>query len=136
MSIAQRNLDAEARAVEEGHNAIVQPGGWVKVKSDTFEGKFYRVDFSAAFADDPIYFVCQPLGRKAFEEDHLVVSLEPGVVGCKHAARAARRLEREGLAQFDGERWRTTAKVLPPRCGHEYVNGVCQLCGDDAFAGF
>ena len=69
-------LAAEIRAVEEGHNARVMPDGSVLVKAESHPGN-YRV-------------IIRP-------------SLP---VPCKHAAVAARRLEREGLARWDDGLWR------------------------------
>lgn len=100
---AQTNLAAETRAVEAGHRAFVQPGGWIRVTSDTHGdlGKFYRVEFTST-PGAPVRFTCTPDGAKAFADDHLhTESGRPGVVPCMHAALAARRLEREGLAVLD-----------------------------------
>lgn len=111
---AERNIAAEKRAVEEGHRAFVQPGGWVKVVSDTYDGKWYVVTY--VDSGNGIRFSCRPDGRMAFRDDHLETNAEPGVVPCKHAAVAARRLEREGLARFDPIGiWRSTVlRELPP----------------------
>lgn len=103
MNTAERNLAAEARAVEAGHRAFVQPGGWIRVSSDTHGdlGKHYRVEFTSS-PGAPIRFTCTPIGPMAFRDDHLhAESGRPGMVPCMHAALAARRLEREGLAELD-----------------------------------
>lgn len=99
---AERNLAAEARAVEAGHRAFVQEGGWIKVTSDTHGdlGKWYHVEFLGT-PGAPIRFSCIPEGPKAYQDDHKAGSARPGVVPCMHAALAARRLEREGLAVLD-----------------------------------
>lgn len=112
-TIAERNLAAEARAVEEGHHARIMPGGWVKITSDSYREKWYEVLF-VAHTDGLVSFVCRPRGRFAFREDHLYAcSGVPGCLPCKHAALAARRLEREGLAALDAAgRWRATPRAL------------------------
>lgn len=116
-SVAELNVDAEARGVEAGHRARVQDGGWVKVTSDTHGdlGKFYRVEFVAGVVDGLISFSCRPDGPKAYKDDHLAASASPGRTPCMHAAIAARRLEREGLATYDAHgRWSATERVLAP----------------------
>lgn len=107
------NIAAEARAVEAGHHAWVQEGGWVKVTSDSFAGKWYEVIF-VSHIDGLVTFTCRPHGRAAYQEDHLYASSgRPGQVPCMHAALAARRLEREGLAELDGHgRWVATEKAM------------------------
>lgn len=114
---AERNLNAEVRAVEEGHRAFMQNDGrrdWVQVVSDTHHGKTYRVDFLAFDVDNPIVFTCTPHGTAAYSGDHLVRQVEAGVTGCKHAALAARRLEREGQAELRGGLWVATSKMPLP----------------------
>lgn len=113
-TISERNVDAEARAVEAGHRARVQDGGWVKVTSDTHGdlGKFYRVE-AAAHADGLVSFSCRPQGPMAYKDDHLWLGVTPGLLPCMHAALACRALERHGLARLDEQgRWAATAKVL------------------------
>lgn len=99
---AQTNLAAETRAVEAGHRAFVQPGGWIRVTSDTHGdlGKSYHVEFTGS-PGAPIRFSCRPEGACAYLDDHKAASARPGIVPCMHSALAARRLEREGLAVFD-----------------------------------
>lgn len=112
--VAERNVAAEARAVEEGHHARVQDDGSVKVTSDTHGdlGKWYRVEY-VAHMDGLISFSCRPGGPMAYRDDHLAASSMPGSVPCKHAALAARRLEREGLARYDDNgRWSVDASML------------------------
>lgn len=131
---AARNLAAEVRAVEEGHRAFVMPGGWVRVVSDTHAGKTYRVEFVAV--GGLVSFSCRPEGEHAYTDDHLAASAAPGVTPCKHAALAARRLEREGLARLEGGHWCSTVEPAD-ECPHEWgTDGICALCGDDPFAGF
>lgn len=112
MNIAERNLAAEVRAVEEGHRAYVMEGGWVRVVSDTYEGKSYRVEFRAGFVGEGVTFTCDPEeGRKLYQDDHLhVESRVPGHTPCKHAALAARRMEREGLVRMERGLWVATEK--------------------------
>lgn len=112
LTIAERNVAAEARAVEEGHRAYVQSGGWVKVISDTHHGKWFHVEF-CAHIDGLISFNCRPEGPNSYRDDHLAASASPGSVPCKHAALAARALERHDLACYDGHgRWSITATML------------------------
>lgn len=118
-----RSLAAEVRAVEEGHRAFVQEDGSIKVVSDTRPGKWYRVTFTAPAVGDPITFYCQPEGTAAYSDDHKARRGNPGTLACKHAAVAARRLEREGLAtmvwveRLGLPAWVTTeraARMTPP----------------------
>ncbi len=106
-STAARNLAAEVRAVEEGHRARLD-GASVVVTSDTVHGKQFRVG-AASVPGGPIQFVCTPEGAGAFRSDHGRCTAAPGTTGCKHAALAARRLEREGLAALDAGVWVSTA---------------------------
>lgn len=108
---AQRALAAEVRAVEEGHHAVVQPGGWLRIVSDSRPGKSYAVSFAALSTWGPVAFSCEPRGEGAYSDDHLSLTGQPGIPPCKHSALAARRLEREGLAHFDGTRWVATPKA-------------------------
>lgn len=116
LMLSERNVAAEARAVEAGHRARVQDGGWVKVTSDTHGdlGKHYRVEFYADATDGLVRFTCSPEGPRAYNDDHFYASSGlPGIAPCMHAALAARRLEREGLARYDEHgRWEATPAVL------------------------
>jgi hypothetical protein len=47
-----------------------------------------------------VSFSCRPDGTRAYADDHMATA-GAGVTPCKHAALAARRLEREGLAHLD-----------------------------------
>jgi hypothetical protein len=88
-------LAAEIRAVEEGHNARVLPDGSVLVKAESQPGS-YRVVLRG-IADGVLRFGCSC--RSGAYRTSLPVP-------CKHAALAARRLEREGLARWEDGRWR------------------------------
>jgi hypothetical protein len=88
-------LAAEIRAVEEGHNARVLPDGSILVKAESNPGS-YRV-FIRGIVDGMLRFGC------TCRSGEYRTSLP---VPCKHAALAARRLEREGLARWDGGTWR------------------------------
>lgn len=114
----QRNRDAETRAVEEGHRAFVQQDGSVRVASDSQPGKWYRVTFVGT-SDGMIAWSCDPRGEQAYSDDHLHVDSRDGVVPCKHAAVAARRLERERMAMLDVEgRWVLHPAFVPPTPVH------------------
>jgi hypothetical protein len=90
------NIDHEVAAVEEGHRAFVNPDGSIRVVSETVPGQHYTVRFENV------------RGLVGFSCDHPIVlgwgtapvQAAPGKVPCKHAALAARRLEREDLALF------------------------------------
>lgn len=93
-------LRAEARAVEAGRLARMNDDGSISVKSDSTEGVTYRVTFEPA--DLVIKFTCT---CKAGQHRHEAVP-------CKHAAAAARRLEREGLARWVDGYWLLTEKAF------------------------
>jgi hypothetical protein len=88
-------LAAEIRAVEEGHNARVLPDGSILVKAESHPGS-YRVVLRG-IADGVLWFGC------SCRSGEYRASLP---VPCKHAALAARRLEREGLARWQDGSWR------------------------------
>jgi hypothetical protein len=88
-------LAAEIRAVEEGHNARVLADGSVLVKAESNPGS-YRVTIRG-IDDGVLRFGCSC--RSGEYRSALPVP-------CKHAALAARRLEREGLARWDDGTWR------------------------------
>ena len=88
-------LAAEIRAVEEGHNARVMPDGSVLVKAESRPGN-YRVIIRGVDGGT-LWFGCSC--RSGEHRASLPVP-------CKHAAVAARRLEREGLARWDDGLWR------------------------------
>lgn len=112
--MAGRNLAAEARAVEAGHLARAQPDGSILVTSDTHHGKAYRVTFVDRGLG--ITFDCRPEGSAAYADDHLAASSTVlGLAPCMHAALAARRLEREGLAELNplSGLWRVPPALQP-----------------------
>jgi hypothetical protein len=88
-------LAAEIRAVEEGHNARVLSDGSILVKAESHPGS-YRVSIRG-MVDGVLRFGCTC--RSGEYRSALPVP-------CKHAALAARRLEREGLARWDDGSWR------------------------------
>jgi hypothetical protein len=88
-------LAAEIRAVEEGHNARVMPDGSILVKAESHPGS-YRVTIRG-LDHGVLRFGCDC--RSGQYRTALPVP-------CKHAALAARRLEREGLARWDDGSWR------------------------------
>jgi hypothetical protein len=87
-------LAAEIRAVEEGHNARVVPDGSILVKAESHPGS-YRVVIRR-IDDGVLWFGCSC--RSGAYRTSLPVP-------CKHAALAARRLEREGLARWHDGGW-------------------------------
>lgn len=101
--LAYRNLAAEVRAVEEGHQArLAADGRSFRIVSDTRPGVVYSV---CPFATDTeVGWECDcPAGRS-----RIVWSGAP----CKHAARVAERLVREGLVRWAGDRWVPTGRAL------------------------
>jgi hypothetical protein len=88
-------LAAEVRAVEEGHNARVLADGSILVKAESHPGS-YRVAIRG-IDQGVLRFGCTC--RSGEYRTALPVP-------CKHAALAARRLEREGLARWEDGRWR------------------------------
>jgi hypothetical protein len=88
-------LAAEIRAVEEGHNARVLPDGSILVKAESHPGS-YRVVLRK-LDEGVLWFGC------SCRSGEYRTSLP---VPCKHAALAARRLEREGLARWEDGFWR------------------------------
>ena len=76
-------LAAEIRAVEEGHNARVLPDGSLLVKAESHPGSYRSGEYRTSLP-----------------------------VPCKHAALAARRLEREGLARWEDGFWRLRDRAL------------------------
>jgi hypothetical protein len=88
-------LAAEIRAVEEGHNARVMPDGSILVKAESNPGS-YRVTIRG-IDGGILRFGCSC--RSGQYRTALPVP-------CKHAALAARRLEREGLARWADGSWR------------------------------
>lgn len=93
---------AEMRGVEEGHNAVVQDDGSIRVVSDTTPGQAYTVRFYG-LASGRIWFTCDCISGQ--NRRHLSLP-------CKHASRGARRLEREGFAKWENGIWNMTDKAL------------------------
>lgn len=125
-----KNLRHEHDGIAEGHHAFLD-GPRVKVVSDTYPDLYYLVSALGAVSG-PIVFACQTHRRRTNEpcdETHRrSVSPTPGVVPCKHAAIAARRLEREGLAVYEDGLWLVSPAV-------EYAVAADGEI-DDPFAGF
>jgi hypothetical protein len=97
VTTAVGTINAEARAVEEGHHAFVVEGGAIEVVSDSNPGVRYRLTYRGVGSYLVVSCSC-PAGSHGR-------SVALGHLGCKHAALVARRLEREGLAHWDGS-WR------------------------------
>lgn len=97
---AQRTLDAEVRAVSEGHKARLSGDGKTfSVKSDTTDAT-YQVGVKVVA--DVVVFTCScPYGQHG-----------PTSIPCKHGALAARRLERENLLRWEAGGWVPTVKAL------------------------
>mgnify|MGYP001615358808 CR=1 FL=1 len=107
--IVKQAIEAEARAVLEGHHAVwSDEHGCFTVKSDSTDAT-YRVGVEAVGSQARIprfalRFSCTcPAGIHART-----------LLACKHAALVARRLERMGLAEWDGRdgSWRPTGNLL------------------------
>ena len=107
--LIQRSIAAEARAVEEGHHAVWDDDArCFTVKSDTTDAT-YKVGVEAVQAKlrVPRYTLrlrCTcPAGVRSRDD-----------LACKHGAVVARRLERMGLAEWDGRdgSWRPTGGLL------------------------
>lgn len=105
---AQTAFDAEQRAVEEGRRAFFvtyngKPA--IKVVSDTSDRKYYVTAYADArgvaifecYSDDP-NFKHASSGKP---------------IPCKHAALAARRLEREGIVMWYDGLWWVKPEFLP-----------------------
>lgn len=113
MSLLDRTIAAEARAIEEGHRAYARSDGSYDVISDSFTDDGGR----------PLHFRVKPVvywPHLAFYCDHPQVAgladrpamTAPGHAPCKHVALVLRRMEREGKARFVAEDpsgpWHTT----------------------------
>jgi hypothetical protein len=91
-------LAAELRAVEDGHHAWAQPDGSILVKAESARaqrpavlGTRYRVRVEGV-EDGLVVLSCTC--RSGFHRFRMPIP-------CKHAALAARRLEREGFVRWD-----------------------------------
>lgn len=109
----QRTLDAEVRAVTEGHRAfLTEDPRKVKVVADEFseivEGG-YRVTLCVTVG--LIAFYCDHPQKAGLGERPAITA--PGTIPCKHAALAARRWEREGKAVWREGLWYSTEPQLP-----------------------
>ena len=137
-------IAAEARAVEEGHHAVLghdSAGTYLRVVSDTTPGLWYRVSAEVAGGGQPVHWDCRPSAEGA-SHGHLANAL--GRTPCKHMALAARRLEREGLIVLSlgalvgqgTSQWLATdqAALLAPRAEAERPR--LHVVPDDPFAGF
>jgi hypothetical protein len=121
-------LAAEIRAVEEGHNARVMPDGSILVKAESNPGS-YRVSIRGV-DDGVLRFGC------SCRSGEYRTSLP---VPCKHAALAARRMEREGLARWDTGSWRLRdraqtrgARLLLSRTVHRHPSPAPSPLADAA----
>jgi hypothetical protein len=151
--ITDRTVAAEARAVEEGHHAILDhddKGSFVRVKSDLLghTGKSWKVRVHAAGPGLPLIFDCVPDGE--IRDGHLHAASTGGRTVCKHQALAARRLEREGLARLlppgvygdvvtRDSRWVATdrvAELARPVERSDAYRAAAEGPGGDPFGGF
>lgn len=102
-SQAHANLRAEMRATEDGRHARLDPSGRSFLVKSSDGSRDYRL--TAEGRDGLLTVTCDC----AWGSCNPPV---PGQTGCRHAARVARRFEREHLVRFDGIRW-----VLTPKAG-------------------
>lgn len=151
---ADRTIAAEARGVEEGHQARLghdAKGSFVRVTSDILghTGKSWIVRVVTAGPGHPLTFTCTPDGE--WRDGHKVLTSCNGETPCKHMSRAARRLEREGLAALIApgvhgpiattvSRWVATAKAFPTALSTEARDAAMTTAAEgrdgDLFAGF
>lgn len=114
-----RNLAAEVRWIEEGHQVHADPAAGVFWTVSERTGQRYEMTATAQVMGDgtaPIAFGCTcPSGARP---------VAIGSTGCKHRAGLARRLMRDGLAGMVEGRWVATPKAL------DVVNApTCIACG-------
>lgn len=128
MTAVERSIGAEVRAIEEGHRAFAA-GDRFEVISDRGDGVRYQV--TVADVGGLIAFGCDHRQVRRYATS--ATTEEPGLLPCKHAAVVAHRLEREGLARFDGDRWQVTdrARQLTASAGERGYG----LDSDDPFHG-
>jgi hypothetical protein len=108
-------LACEERGLREGHRARVLDDGTILVKASSGEGS-YQV-WVGGVRDGLLVLRCScPSG------DYRTRLAVP----CKHAALAARRLEREGLVRWEGGGWR-------PRRPPARARAVAALLADTAW---
>lgn len=108
MTEAESTLAAEARAVEEGHRALLtgeKRNGMtvIKVVSDTNPGRWYNVTGTHDLTGKAVF--------ECYANDPDFKHGNGKAVPCKHAAVAARRLEREGFLKWNDGAWWVTDKV-------------------------
>ena len=89
-------LAAEIRAVEEGHDARVLPG-----RLDPGQGRVGSRELPRRCSGGSTTACCGSAAARRSGEYRTSLP-----VPCKHAALAARRLEREGLARWEDGTWR------------------------------
>lgn len=153
-TIIDRTVAAEARGVEEGHQARLghdAKGTFVRVTSDLLghTGKSWIVRTATAGPGQPVVFTCTPEGE--WRDGHKVLTSTNGETPCKHMTRAARRLEREGYAELvapgvhgsivtTASRWVATAKAFPTAASTPARDAALKTAaegpGGDPFGGF
>lgn len=153
MTTTDRTVAAEARFVEEGHRTFLghdAQGYFVRIVSDILghTGKSWRVRAHVTGPGLPVIFTCCPDGDT--RDGHPEHSSLHGITDCKHMAGAARRLEREGLAQLlppgrygdvitRDSRWVATGRVAElarPVERSDAYRAAVEGPGGDPFAGF
>lgn len=124
---AEHNLAAECRAVEEGHRCrLDRERGVFLVRSDS---RPVTYELRASGVSGYVVVTCTCPAHRHGTQRSL------GTVPCKHAALVCRRLEREGLARFDGRVWRITssaerlANEAPTPDEDDRPIPECVLCG-------
>lgn len=112
------NIEHEVNAVEEGHHAFIETGKGLRVKSDTTDDVYHVHAYTTG---GRVMFTCDHPVVRGFKKE--AATSEWGRVPCKHAALAARRLEREGFVRWEnGEWWATEA-------GTRAIKGAIQRAG-------
>ncbi len=102
---AERTIAAQVRAVEEGHQArLAGDGRHFLILSDSLPGVSYQVGVHAV--GETVVFTCDCCTYRGAKDPARMY------VPDKHAARAALRLEREGLLSWAGDRWTPTPKAV------------------------
>lgn len=115
--VAERNLAAEVRAMDEGHACRIDHSrGVFVVVSDTYPWQYV---LTARAVDGLVVLSCTAEHKPSApgvvipaQIQHHARRSGPGVLGCKHAARVVQRLKRAGLVRLgtDG-RWYATEKA-------------------------
>jgi hypothetical protein len=111
--IAELSAATEIRAAENHHQARMGDAGTIRVTSDTTPGLEWIVRAWTSGPGVGIVFECRPSdpGLAAGRGHMPHASRIPGDVPCVHCATAARRMEREGLARWDGGLWVATPRA-------------------------